>query len=541
MTPSPGRAAIAGFCLLLAIFAVRLIDTAVHKSLTADEPLYVGTGLYLWETGDYHFVDSLSLHPPLVFHIASLPLLAFDLEDVPREHGMTRRIFSLEEPGARTLRIAVRMPFVALACWGAFLCFAWAREVAGDVAGLLAAGLYTFSPTMLANGGLIHSDITVTVFFLQTLYAGWRWLQRPTFARLACFGLSLGLALVSKLSAVLLLTGVALIFASVGFRVWRERPTLPARGPDALAARLGWTLGSGLAALAFALAVVWLCYGFSFRSMALDEGPWAGVTLPSYVLSLLFDQAANARGRDLYLLGEIASGGWWYYFPVAFAVKVPLAISVLTVLAFAAPAQRPSRLGWWLGIPVAVYLAVAILVLEVTLGIRYLLPLFPLLFVFIATQLVPLGTGLRRIAVAICCVWLAVASSWVHPHYLAYFNEAAGGPAGGERILLESNIDWGQDLPSLSEELERRGDPRVWLAYFGTEKPADYGIRARRLSGCSPVEGFVAISANVRAGLYGAHPSFGRRPPEGCYDWLDAYEPVASPGYSIHLYEIPAD
>ena len=160
--------------------------------------------------------------------------------------------------------------------------------------------------------------------------------------------------------------------------------------------RLVWTAAAGLVTLALVLFVVWLSYGGSFRITTLEGGAWAGIPLPGYVLSFLFDHAVNEEGRNLYLLGEFASGGWWYYFPVAFAVKVPLAITALAGLAIAAPVARPSRLGWLIGVPVAVYLAIACFWLDITLGIRYLLPIFPLLFVFIATQLAPTGGGWRR-------------------------------------------------------------------------------------------------------------------------------------------------
>lgn len=528
----------AGFCLLLMFFAARLGDTAVRKTLTVDEPHYIGTGLYLWKSGDYDFIGSLNLHPPLSFHIGSLPLLAFDLDDLSLEHGFLKRLLEREEPGVRALRIASRIPFIALACWGAAMCFLWAREVAGDAAGLLAVFLYTFSPTLLAHGGLAHSDIAVTVFFLQTLYALWRWMRKPTPLRLSLCGLSLGLAMIAKLSGLLLLASVGLIFAVVALRLRPARPTLPNPGPPALRDRLRWAATAGLGALALALLVLWLGYGGSFRIAAQDHGPWAGIPLPAYLLSLLFDEVANERGRRLYLLGELSSGGWWYYFPVAFAVKVPLAISALLGLAIAAPVARPSRLGWLIGVPMAVYLGFACFWLDVTLGIRYLLPIFPLLFVFIGTQLAPTGGGWRRVAVLGACGWLAIASLWVHPHYLAYFNEAVGGPSRGYRYLLDSNVDWGQDLGTLARYLAGRGNPTVRLAYFGPEKPEDHGIRSQPLKGCRPVKGIVAISANVREGLYKPRGLLGA-PKPGCYDWLKAREPVAYLGYSIFVYDIP--
>jgi hypothetical protein len=391
---------------------------------------------------------------------------------------------------------------------------------------------------MLANGGLVHSDITVTVFFLQALYTLWLWLMKPTPLRLLLCGVSLGLAVISKLNALVLLPSVALIFLVVAFRLRPARPTLPAPGPEALGRRLLFVLGAGVGVLGAAIFVVWLGYGGSFRSAAFDTGPWAGIQLPAYLQTLIFDETLNVSGRRVYLLGEFATEAWWYYFPVAFAVKVPVAISALLGLAIAAPGLRPWRLGWLIGIPLAVYFAIACVWLEIVLGIRYVLPIFPLLFVFIATQLVPLGSGWRRKTTVALCAWLAAASLWIHPHYLAYFNEIAGGPSRGHRFLLDSNIDWGQDLATLGEYLAERGSPPVWLAYFGVEKPEVYGIRSRPLRGCRSVTGLVAISTNVRDGLYKPHGHLGAAKP-GCYDWLDDYEPVAHVGYSIFVYEIP--
>jgi hypothetical protein len=335
-----------------------------------------------------------------------------------------------------------------------------------------------------------------------------------------------------------LLPSVALIFLLITLRLREARPTLPAPGPDSLGRRLLFMFGAGLAVLGTTIFVVWLGYGGSFRSAALAEGPWAGIQIPAYLLTLIFDENLNVSGRRVYLLGKFASEAWWYYFPVAFAVKVPVAISALLGLAIVAPGQRPWRLGWLLGIPLAVYFVIACIWLEIVLGIRYVLPIFPLLFVFIATQLVPLGVGWRRNSVGALCAWLAIASLWIHPHYLAYFNEIAGGPSRGHRTLLDSNVDWGQDLTTLSEYLAERGNPPLWLAYFGVEKPENHGLRSQPLKGCRPVTGLVAISANVREGLYRPYGGFGS-PKPGCYDWLKPYQPVAHVGYSIFVYEIP--
>jgi len=534
--------------VLLVVFAVRLVDAARLDAFTIDEPNYVGTGLYLWQSGDYHYVRSLRFHPPGVFHLASLPLLAFDLGDVPVGPDLGQRLLHGDELPVPRLRLASRLPFVALACWGAFLCFAWAREVAGDTAGLLAAFLYTASPSLLAHGHLAHSDIAITVLFLQTLYAFWRWLRRPTTLRLVACGVSLGLAMLAKLTSILLPGILALTLA---LALWPRRaghPGLPAPLPEAgadepagAALRLRVATRAGAVLGACALGVLWLGYGGSFAWAERAEPPLAGVPLPAWVQSFLFVDQVNSAGRPVYFLGELATGGFAGFYPVAFALKEPLAgiaLALAGLASLAPPWRRRGRLGLFLLPAFAVYLYVLVVWNEVPLGYRYALPLLPLLFVFTATQLAPVRTRAARVALLGACAVLAAEGLWVHPHYLAYFNAGAGGPAHGADYLLDANLDWGQDVTTLARALERRGQPPVWLALYGVEDPRTYGVRGRPLRGCRPVGGWLAISANVRKGLYAAHnPLAPPRP--GCYAWLDRHEPVARPGGSIWLYRLP--
>jgi 4-amino-4-deoxy-L-arabinose transferase-like glycosyltransferase len=537
---SPARRAalgLVGLLVLLALFAARLVSTSYEKSFTPDEPHVVGTALYLWQSGDYHYARSLRFHPPLIFHLAALPLLPLDLDHLEPGPQLGSQLIQGPAPPPDLVRMLSRAPFVVLACWGAVLIFLWAREAAGPSAGLLAIFLYTFSPAILANGSLAHSDITVTVFYLQTLYAFWRWHRVPTPARLALCGLSLGLALLAKLSALLLLPmlGALLLATALGWRplAGEQRP----RGAAAVAARIAWAASRWTALLAIALGVVWLGYGGSFALAEGSSGPLEGRTLPGYLHALFFDFAANERGRAVFFFGQISEVGPWYVLPTAFALKTPLSVLGLLVLAIALPRRGRTGLGLFLGIPALIYALVACFWLRVPLGLRYVLPLYPLLHLYVATRLAPQRATAARVALAVGCAWLVVSSLWIHPHYLAYFNELLGGPRRAYRQLVESNLDWGQDLGTLADYLEKRGNPPVWLAYFGAEKPARYGLRAKRLRSCEPVSGLVAISATLLQGLHSPANPF-RRAPEGCFDWLLEQEPVAQPGYSILVYEI---
>jgi hypothetical protein len=561
---------------LVVLFAARLVHTAAATSFTVDEPHYVGTGRYLWQTGDYHWYHTLLLQPPLAYHLASLPLLALDPGDLKLERMPGWNLVRRAQTPLRALRVASRLPFVLLACWGAVLVFLWAAEIAGSWAGVLAAFLFTFTPVVAAYAPLAHSDMAVSVFYLQTLYTFWRWWRSPSPPRLALCGLSLGLALAAKMNAVLLLPTLAVMTAVL---VWRPGDGVTGSGSraarglecggedarDAEARRQGFArgvgpsfrpgrgfdfglgLGSAVASLAAigaaALLVLWLAYGGSFRIAAETTGPFPGVPLPGYVHALLVDQIVNERGdRTFWFFGRLG-GPAWYFLPVGFALKTPLAVPLLALGAAVrrrvAPVQA-ARLGLFLGIPALLYATVACFVLRVPAGVRFLLPLYPLLCVFTAARLSDLSARWQRIATVVCCTWLAVASLTIHPHYLAYFNEAIGGPRRAHRYFADSNLDWGQDLASLARWLAERGNPPVRAALFSAERPEAYGIVAQPLDGCAPVHGgLVAISASVLHGLHDP-ANYLQRPPPGCYDWLGAYEPIATPGYSILVYDLGA-
>jgi hypothetical protein len=409
--------------------------------------------------------------------------------------------------------------------------------VAGGGAGLLAAFLFSFSPSILAHGALAHSDITIAVLFLQTLYTFWRWTRHPTPARLVICGLSLGLAASAKLTAILLPGILALQLALALGRRRAADADPPALGPAPPLRRAGWGAGIWLALHAIAVVVVWMMYGGSFAVGEVGEGRFAGSALPAYLRSLAFVASVNTEGRTVFFLGEFSTQGWWSFFPVAFAIKEPIGLLALSIAALVSLRWRRDRLGLFLAPAFAVYLWILVVHVDVPLGYRYALPLLSLLFVFVATQLAPLARDRRGFAVGIACACLALEGLWIHPHYLAHFNALVGGPANAPRLLLDANLDWGQDVTTLARELDARGNPPVWLALFAAEDPAAYGVRGRPLRGCRAVAGWLAISANVRGGLYAAHDPFAT-PQPGCYDWLDRFEPVARPGYSILLYDL---
>jgi hypothetical protein len=290
-------------------------------------------------------------------------------------------------------------------------------------------------------------------------------------------------------------------------------------------------LAAGLAALC-GLAALALVYG--------GAGPglwWKGL---SATLSRL------SEGRSAFLLGRHSTEGWWWYFPAAMLVKTPLPLLGLAALGVWSLRAQPRREWAWLLLPPALYLAAA-LTSKTQIGYRHVLPLYPFLAVLggLGAAFLWNAGAKGRGAASLAALWLAVSVGRGHPHHLAYFNELAGGRAGGAAWLADSNLDWGQDLPGLAAELRARGNPPVLLGYFGSDDPAARGLRYVPLATVANVERpgnaalekgaplLFALSQTNRAGVYYRDKSL--------YAWLGSRVPVAAPGGSIFLYDLTAD
>jgi hypothetical protein len=174
------------------------------------------------------------------------------------------------------------------------------------------------------------------------------------------------------------------------------------------------------------------------------------------------------------------------------------------------------------------------------IGLRYVLPIYPFLFVFAGGAVPWLSSSKALIGLTIgLLAWSVAAAGYVYPHFLAYFNEAVGGPSQGYRYLVDSNLDWGQDLKGLKRFMDERDISRIHLSYFGSDTPARYGIAydwlpSYLLDNPTPgkfdpsPKGWVAVSATT---LQGVHLSN-----KDLFAWFRQREPVAKIGYSIFIY-----
>ncbi|MCZ7547159.1 MAG: glycosyltransferase family 39 protein [Anaerolineae bacterium] len=356
-----------------------------------------------------------------------------------------------------------RLPVILLAAGLGLLVFRFAREVAGPAAGLAAVLAFVLDPNMAAHSRLATTDLGVTALTFAAVYAWWRMARNPRAGWVIAAGVTLGLALVSKFTAALwvpVLVVTVLLMPIDRRRAWR------------------WLAP----ALALAALTAWAVYGFELRPTT-AFGLGVSVPMASYWEEALW-QATLLSEKSFYLLGEISHAGWWYYFPFALLVKtpIPLLIGAAVGVAVWARTRATRRRDLLLVAPPAVYFA-ATLISSLNIGYRHLLPILPHLYVLVGLAVAWAWRArsgrwralLPRVAVA-GFGWLALSALSIYPHHLSYFNELAGGPGNGANLLVDSNLDWGQDLIRLADVVRAEGLNPLHLSYLGTSKAAYYGI-----------------------------------------------------------------
>jgi hypothetical protein len=406
-----------------------------------------------------------------------------------------------------------------------------------------------FSPTLLAHGGLITSDMAAGAGFLAATLACWRLAHRITAGRVVLAGLALGALALAKFSAVVF---APMLVVMLGVRLARRAPLPVGLGSGQTRVR-GWRRAMVLSAACgaaglIAVGMIWAACDFRFAATRSTDRDTAGFNvawddvllatpatsspripggqplntnpanlqpgvvqptirfardhhwLPEPYLYGLAYVARFSGWRPAFLAGETRATGWWRYFPVAFALKTPLPLFGLLALAVAAvalPARRQGggtvtrfrgrRLLYRLS-PLLILLAgysTFAVTSHLNIGHRHILPAYPALFILVGAT----GWFFRRSSawvgapVLVLVGWFVVESWWIRPNYLAYFNELIGGPSQGYRYLVDSSLDWGQDLPGLKGWIERHARPgeRVYLSYFGSGDPVYYGVHATRI------------------------------------------------------------
>jgi hypothetical protein len=524
--------------LLLLVLAAQALGGAVANSATFDESYHLGAGYAYLCTGDARLNNH---HPPLIDAWTTIPLLLLDPR-LPLEssawqqgqYGVFGDVFVWQANPDLALRMIWlgRLPNVVLALLLGAALLRWTSALAGRTAGLLALTLYVLDPGIVANAALSTNDLGVAAMLFFAAWAWWVWLERPSARRLVLAGLLAGAACTSKYSG-LAVGPVALLLALVHPLTGGPRAKVWLR-------RAGGLLGMGV----ICLLTIWAVYGF---------GTANGLPAPAFWEGLRFQGSRIASGQPVYALGRIWPNGVWFYYPLAFLLKTPLPILLLFAAGVAVAIRRRAfRVICPFALPILVFAAAA-MASALQLGYRYLLPLLPFMYGLAGHAATAVDWPprcrrgiLRAATVGVLLLWLTLDAATIYPHQLSFFNVLAGGAANADHYLVDSNLDWGQDLPALKVLMQERGIPFVYLGYFGSAIPGAYGIHywpapgflrfvgdaeSMAFNSYTPDPGWYAISrTSLRQGLVLTHPDL--------YAFFHSLTPEARAGYSIDLYRV---
>ena len=557
--------------VLIAILLLQAISTSREKSNIFDEPAHILAG-YAYVSEGMDYLAPLH-HPVLARSIAMiLPAALLNIkldtavtaeEDASSNFDRYSLKFLYEnETGGLTILRTARIGNIILASILAVFIFLWARRLWGEAGAYTSLFLYVISPNIIANAALVTSDLTITAFFFISAFFLYRiYTDGPGWWQAVASGVAIGLALTTKHTALLLAPTVILCFI---LSVKKEGPkrTLMAFGLMALAAYI----------------TIWAIYGFDFHSAhpgyhglhwekftdsalapVFDLLRSIGFLPESYLYGLAGVISSGGGGKVAFLMGEYSLTGWWYYYIVAFLIKTPvptLALFLFSIFLLIAGRNREElRKLLYLLLPVFVIIII-VSSQNVNIGIRHILPVFPFVFLIAgafgesAVKLLggDSGRGVRGTVstgkvkagmLAVALIWCVYGAFRIHPHQLAYFNESVGGPKNGYKYLVESNLDWGQDLLGLKRYMDANNIDKIKLSYFGLSHPSYYGIDYVYMPSFmilgpknrEPIraEGYFAISATMLQGVY--------MPNRRYFAKFRDIEPVATIGHSIFLYK----
>jgi 4-amino-4-deoxy-L-arabinose transferase-like glycosyltransferase len=470
-------------CLLLAMGA-NLFSNAWRAAPTNDELVHIPAGYYSLVRPNFRLNPE---HPPLVKMWACLPLLVirpkiFSPPDGADEASPRFTVLAAVEfwqanhDRFKAIVFWTRAPMVLFTLGLGVLIFVYARRLFGARAAVLSVALFSLEPTMLAHGWIVHTDVAAAFGYLLFLAALQAYYTSPTFSRALGFGCATGLAVLTKFSLAILFP---IFFFALIYLVIRAPRFGTSRRQVILQACL---------ASAVVLTLINAAYYFQHTAVARPEADWfvqtAGTPLlaermitifnllsrvlpPYYILGLFTVFTHNHAGHPASLLGQYSSFGWWYYFPVAFALKTSLPFLLLSVSAvcwalWAAVTRREKKFVPLL-LGLALYLALS-MTSNINIGIRHLAPVFPFLFLLGGACLGRLlkATQSRRAAIVLIVLlgWIAVDGIRAYPHYLSFTNSLTfGKPAW--TLLSDSNVEWGQDVGELARYLHEHGETNL--------------------------------------------------------------------------------
>jgi hypothetical protein len=510
----------AALAALTIVAVVRVASTHRVFSEVLDEPAHVAAG-FQWLSGSYTIDAS---HPPLARVLGALPLWLAD-SPLPQTNDMVVFGNELLYHGDRYVKTLARARIgnLLLLAVAIVATAEWARRAFPNSVAILAAALLTTLPPVLAHAGLITTDLAALAAIPLALLA--LETRRPVL-----IGFALAFGLLTKFSFLIFFVPCALI-VMVAHRI---RPTVR----------------QAAIALTIAFLTTWGGYRFDLRTPRAYGGDhavhvfgaaapaplrnvarWCAehvpLPAPAFATGLGMLQSHNKDGHKAFLLGEVRTHGWWYYFPVVFFYKTPIPFMLLALWGALLLRDRV-RLAYLL-------CAIAIMAVSMTsginIGLRHILPIYAPLSIVAAFAVIESWKRSHdtfgRTALVALLAWLFIGVAKDHPDYLAWFNEAA--QPNPQRIAVDSNLDWGQDTLRLERAIRELHIEQLSIDVMTNVRVDKFGIAISGFDANVQPSGWVAVSETPLA----------FRSAEGGYAWLRTYRPVRRIGESIRLYKLP--
>jgi len=515
--------------VLIAIGSARIVATYTVFNHTVDEAGHMAAGMEWLEKGAYTWEAQ---HPPLARVSAALgPYLMglrgqgtknTGLESLWKE-GVSILYSGHNYDRALAMARLGMLPYFWIGCLAVYW---WGARYFSPAAGVIALFCFSFIPPILAHAGLTNTDMALTACFTLAFVAGMVWLEEPTRKHAVLFGIAGGLMVVSKFSCLAFFPA-AVALSLAGYCI-KERPGLGEmmKAAKQRAPTLAMAIG-------IALLLIWAVYRFSFGPVSPG-----GVSVPAPELfrGIQEVQTHLDRGHAGYLLGETRRTGFWDFYPVAIGVKTPLGLLVLMgiglVVVFRKKPAPAARLAY---VPALFSLAVLLvgMMSSINIGVRHVLPVYSGISLVSAAGALWLWESRRRrkwmwAIPAALVAWLGASSLLAHPDYLPYFNEIAG--SHPENILVDSDLDWGQDLKRLARRLHEVGATSVGFNGFDyADLEKEHGFpRVHGLDTRGPYVGWNAISITCWKEYR-------------VVNWPDEIPPTERVGKGILLWYIPPD
>jgi hypothetical protein len=517
------------FTVLAALLGTLLIlDTNLISSATYDELTYLNVATHWWRTGDQSEISRMG--SPLTFWKLQQVLVLWLVDYVGYGNWIDQPITYQQEilPLSR-----LSSTWIWLVAFAITVC--WSRHSCGPRAMTFAAWLFALSPNLIAHSALVTMELPLVASTTVMFWLFWRFLETN---RQQCFWITStvgGLAFSCKFTTVLVPPILGIVWWIVDWQKGNRR--LNSVTQQVALSMIGFMLimlFSNVVVTLFARLPLSKSYGGhptidnSFGSTTGELlSPLYEIPIPQDWVGFIGQTHHQVYGGRSYLFSECRMTGWWYYYLVAIAVKVPLAFWLLAAVQLAFLKLKLFELrvkAHHLVFPLifSLYVAIALIGSSRNYGMRYLLPLAPLAIVWISA-LTDWSSAysrrmllLRYVLVLAGLIGYLISVAGIHPYELTYFNRLAGGPEGGRHILADSNLDWGQGLKALARLQRNRPDlSDMTLYYFGNTEPVHYPIfgssyvvkAVGNSSGLASLDSvktrYLAVSASLQWGPWG--------------------------------------